>query len=93
MKNWKIALAIVALILLASRGGLPAILAIGKVALPVVLFYFAVKHITLTLFPDRKKNERLNNRSVDENVIHICPECGKEERSCLKCKMGFKPKT
>mgnify|MGYP003683545487 CR=1 FL=1 len=83
------------LVFFASRGGLPAIFAMAKVLAPFALFYFAVKHITLLIFPDKKPKDSLpKNEDMDHdpNVIRICASCGKEEKSCLKCKMGFKPK-
>ncbi len=90
MKNWKILLGVLVLILIASRGGMPVIFTLGKLALPVVLFYFAVKHITLALFPDRKDKDKLKSKKSADHVIRICADCGKEEHSCLKCRLGFK---
>ena len=93
MGNWKLALVLGVLIFVISRGGLPAILTAGKFLLPVFLFYFAVKHITLAIFPESKKKKNLESeKDRDSNVIRICGDCGKEENSCLKCKVGFKKK-
>ncbi|SME97631.1 hypothetical protein [Pseudobacteriovorax antillogorgiicola] len=96
--NWWVTAALAAfLVFFASRGGLPAILSVAKVLAPFVLFYFAVKHITLFLFPDKKEKKSFPKDSErdasDPNVIRICPSCGREENSCLKCKMGFKPRS
>lgn len=93
MKWWTAAIIAAFLVFFASRGGLPAILSVAKVLAPFVLFYLAVKHITLLIFPDKKKELSAEQDDSDPNVIRICGSCGKEEKSCLKCKMGFKPKS
>ena len=92
--NWWVSAILAAFVVFfASRGGLPALLSVAKVLAPFVIFYFAVKHITLFLFPDRKEKGKFpkNERDSDPNIIRICPH-GREEDSCWKCKLGFKKK-
>lgn len=89
MNWWTTAIAAGIAAFLISRGGLPAILTVAKFLAPFVLFYMAVKHITLLIFPDRK-NPQVRDKQDDPDVIRICGKCGKEENSCLKCKVGFR---
>lgn len=91
--NWKLVLGLIALGLLLSRGGGAMLLSASRILLPVIAFVYVTKKVTDAIFPPRKKNDEVSGSSDDPNVIKICGDCGKEVNSCLKCKVGFTPKS
>ena len=93
MNWWMSALLCGVLLFVISRGGLPVLLAVAKIFLPVVLFLVLVKYVTQLLFSDKKSSKKIPESQVgeDPDVIRICSSCGREELSCFKCKLGFKP--
>ena len=95
MNWWGSAILVGVLLFIASRGGLPVILTIAKALMPFVLFILAVKYITNLIFPDTRRKDSFptpDEDSQDPNVIRICGACGREQGSCLKCKIGFSPR-
>ena len=83
--KWPWAIAIVIFIIIVSRGAALGVFATYlKFILPIAAVYYLYRKGKQAIL---KGMQEALNVQTEKPVIKICGKCGKEENSCLKCKV------